>query len=481
MRPEASERHPYREIWRLAIPSVTAKIFSFASTLITLAFIGRGVGTVEAVATASVCLVFYQCTGIALAIGMTNVMDTLATQAVGAGDLAEVGLVFQRGVVCLHVAWFFVAAVFWFGEAVFLALQFDAELSRTAGAFLRCLIPAVWAYMLQRLIIRTLVAQRIVRVTIWVGVISCATVPATCWLFIVRLECGINGAALAISGGHLASLLMYLILVRGRIGDVTPASAESFPYPLGLCAWQAPRHLLAWEGLCAWLRVAANATVSTCAETWTVEGLLMIVCTAPWRTGMELARHSILSNTVIYLCVVWGTSISMATSTTVGQAVGAYNGPDARASIRANLVVGAAGAVGFALVLVLAQSRWGALFSADPRLVGSIGAMIPYAAAVVVARCLTGVCAAVCRGLGFTDVPARANLAGHWLVTLPAASLLGRSGALHLGLEGVWMGWLAGQSLILCGLMCFVVWAAHTLEDEELLAHGHHPRGGRRR
>ena len=117
--------------------------------------------------------------------GLCGALDTLASNAFGAGELGELPLLFQRSVLFLlaHAAPVSLV-VLTAGAWLPLLSPRDAELAASAAAYMRLLLPAVWLDCLVRPLTRILVAQRI---TLPQAACSFAIVPlhlATNWLLI---------------------------------------------------------------------------------------------------------------------------------------------------------------------------------------------------------------------------------------------------------------------------------------------------------
>ena len=97
---------------------------------------------------------------------------------------------------------------------------------------------------------------------------------------------------------------------------------------------------------------------------------------------------------------------------------------------------------GFAVLFVLGRRLIPAFYGADPEVVERTALILPIVAAFELFDGLQVVGGGILRGAGRTRPPAVFNLVGFYLLGLPLALWLGRSGV--LGLAGIWWGLALG-------------------------------------
>jgi MATE family multidrug resistance protein len=98
-------------------------------------------------------------------------------------------------------------------------------------------------------------------------------------------------------------------------------------------------------------------------------------------------------------------------------------------------------------LLFLSVPEWLArLFTSDVAVIGIASLLIPVAGVFQVFDGIQAVAAGVLRGIGDTQAPLVAMLAGYWLIGLPVSLYLGfRTSA---GPTGLWWGFVAGLSSV---------------------------------
>ena len=167
----------------------------------------------------------------------------------------------------------------------------------------------------------------------------------------------------------------------------------------------------------------------------------------------SLAAHQIALNLAGFTYMV-PLGLASAGAVRVGHAIGRG---DAAAASRAGwtaLLFGVLFMSAAALAFTTIPSLLLGAFTTDPRVVEIGVALLAVAAVFQLFDGLQGVATGVLRGLGDTRTPMLWNLAGHWGIGLPLAYLLAfRFG---LGVIGLWWGLSSG--LIICGIALLIVW-----------------------
>ncbi len=87
-------------LW-MAAPVMAGQILSFSVNTITLIFVGHYDS--QAMAGCALANMFCICTGYSIMFGLQTYMDSMASQAFGAGNFRLVGLLMQRGVIMVSL------------------------------------------------------------------------------------------------------------------------------------------------------------------------------------------------------------------------------------------------------------------------------------------------------------------------------------------------------------------------------------------
>jgi multidrug resistance protein, MATE family len=166
-----------------------------------------------------------------------------------------------------------------------------------------------------------------------------------------------------------------------------------------------------------------------------------------------LAAHQIaLQIATLTFMVPFG--LSSAGAVRVGQAAGRRDAAGVRAAGWTTLAVAVMFMCCAALLFLVAGRPLLSLFTRDPQVLAVGVTLLVLAAMFQIFDGLQVSATGVLRGLGDTRTPMLWNLAGHWLIGLPAGWwLCFRAG---LGAAGLWMGLSAG--LIIVGGALVIVW-----------------------
>ena len=168
----------------------------------------------------------------------------------------------------------------------------------------------------------------------------------------------------------------------------------------------------------------------------------------------SLAAHQIAVNIAAFTFMV-PLGIGSAGAVRVGHAVGRRDRSGAARSGWTALLFGTLFMSSAAAAFLLIPAMLISAFTTDPTVVG-IGVSLLYVGAVFqLFDGLQGVATGVLRGVGDTRSPMLWNLAGHWFIGLP----LGYSLCFMVGLGVVGLWWGLSMGLIICGIALLIVWS----------------------
>lgn len=238
---------------------------------------------------------------------------------------------------------------------------------------------------------------------------------------------GVPGAALGtVTAWIVGSLLGVVLLLRGRT----------------VLRLQPGRWRLEPARFSAILTIGVPAGLQGLTYTLSRLLLLRVVTSSP--AGTLGAAALAIGIQVESLAYMPGAAVSVAATSLVGQALGAWQTDLARRRAHASLAIGQLVMTSIGVVLFLGAPWWIALFEPSRDMV-VVGAGISYLRINALALPVLAfymVFSGALRGAGDTRPTLVATLVGRWLVTLPLAWLL----ALHspLGVTGAWWAMAAG-------------------------------------
>jgi MATE family multidrug resistance protein len=422
----------------LAWPVVLAEIGWVSMGIVDTIMVGPlGPAAIGAVGVGSSLFVALAVFGIGLLLGL----DTLVSQAFGAGRFDECHRWLHTGVVLALVLTPLMTAVAWAGTLSLGMWGFAPAVFVLLRPYLEIVILSALPLLLYAAFRRYLQAMNVVRPVMF-ALVSANVVNAVAnWALIYghlgAPALGANGAAWAtvVSRIYMAAVLLWAIVRHAR-RDRTGLFDVPFAADLARLG------RLVRLGLPAALQVVLEVGVFASASAFA--GRL-----AP----VSLAAHQIVLNLAALTFMV-PLGLSSAAAVRVGQAVGRDDPAGAGRAGWTALALGLMFMSVASLSFLLVPRPLVELFTTDADVV-RIGVSLLFIAALFQLFDGTqGVLTGALRGLGDTRSPMLWNLAGHWLLGLP----LGYSLCFfwNWDVQGLWVGLSTG--LIVVGLVLLTVW-----------------------
>ncbi|KAF8069389.1 SPAC11D3.06 [Scenedesmus sp. PABB004] len=409
-------------------------------------------------------------------LGVSTALDTLGSQAVGAGD--------RGGLVCWALSAAFVLtalnvpmglAMWYGGEVAELFFGQGPEVAALVSKFCRWLLPGLWPMSMAQLLQKYLQTQGIVGPPAIASGLSIAVNVAASIAGTELL--GLRGVAFAATGTRVALLVMMLVVV---------AVAERAPGRL-CCAWWSGD---AWRTLAQRARQAARADV-----TWTflalgVPGGIMMglecasfeVTTAfsGFLGPADVAAHAGVFAITSLCYIAMPFALATAGTIRVGNLLGAGLPGAARTSSRVIVSLGVSFMALCGAAIYAFRYELGDLFtSGDAEVLQLVARIAPLGAAYQVGDGVLGTSQGVLRGLGRQAQLMLLNTCCFWVVGVPLGWWLTFRGP-RLGLPGLWFGMATGCFLaagVSLALMLCVDWrkearATHEALEEHSPDHG---------
>ncbi|MCA1559739.1 MAG: MATE family efflux transporter [Acidobacteria bacterium] len=422
----------------LAVPVVLAELGWMAMGIVDTLMVGRL--SPEAIGAVGIGSSLFMAVGI-FAMGLLLGLDTLVSQAFGAGRLDDCHRWLHHGIFTSVVLTVPLMLVLWAISAGLDGWGLDAGVLTLTKPYLDALTWSVLPLLLYasfrrylqgmsvvRPVMAALVGANLINIVVnWVLIFGKFGAPAL----------GVAGAAWAtvFSRVVMAGYLGIVIVMRERASR--PGLFEtSLRIDVG---WLRRLFML---GFPAAMQVTLEVGVFAAATA--LAGRLV---------PTQLAAHQIAINMAALTFMV-PLGVASAGAVRVGHAVGRGDpGGAARAGWTALLFGTAFMACAAAAFLLMPRMLIGA-FTTDPGVLATGVALLFVAAVFQLFDGLQGVATGVLRGLGDTRTPMLWNLAGHWAIGLPLGYAL--CFAFGLGVLGLWWGLSTG--LIICGIALLTVW-----------------------
>jgi MATE family multidrug resistance protein len=428
-----------RPMLRLAVPVVLAELGWMAMGVVDTMMVGRiDAESIGAISIGRALFLVVAIFGIGLLLGL----DTVVSNAFGAGDLRECHLALLHGVYLSLLMTLPLTAVVYGLSGLLDSWGVDPAVRELTLPYVRVVSLSALPVFLYATFRRYLQAINLVR-PVMIALISANVVNAAANWVLIFGHLGLPGlgATGAAWATVLSSFYMALFLVAAALLHDRQEGNRLRQLPLRFD----------FSRLLRLLRLGLPAAAQLLLE---VGGFALVTALAGRLAATALAAHQIALNAASLTYMV-PLGISAAGAVRVGQALGRG---DARGAERAGwtaLLLGASFMCLAALAFVVLPAWIVRAFTADSRVIAA-GVTLLYVAAVF--QLFDGVqvvATGALRGAGDTRTPMLWNFVGYWVLGLPAGYFL--CFVLGYGVVGLWIGLSVG--LIVVGSILLRAWS----------------------
>jgi MATE family multidrug resistance protein len=446
------------ESWLLcqySAPLIATYLLQYGFTVITTIVAGHL--SAEDLGAASLGLTTKNIIGYAFFEGMATALDTLCAQAYGSGKTTGVGLHVQRMTLLMTVVMIPIGAFWLLSPWILPTLIPQHDLAVKAGVFLQISLIGLPGYAFFEAGKRFLQAQGDFKSGMMVLIICTPLNAFLSWFFAVKLDMGLNGAALGQAlANDMCPILLYLyVITLGRW------SLECW----GGWSWAAFHE---WGPM---MRLSTAGTAVNLAE-WLAFEILSI--SSSYIDTNHLAAQTVLITVSV---VTWHIpfSISVAVSTRIGVLIGAGMLRRTRQVVILYAIVFVGIGVVDAIFLFSLRNQLSAIFSEDSIVRSIATKSMTFAAVFHIIDSINCGCNGVLRGMARQSVAAWVAFLVSYGVAVPLAIWLAL-GSPDLKLDGQWIGLGAGMLLgavIECAYLKWMRWQdcvddVREREDEDM-------------
>jgi MATE family multidrug resistance protein len=423
----------------LALPVVLAELGWMTMGIVDTLMVGRlspeAIGAVGVGSSLFMGVVIF-------AMGLLLGLDTLVSHAFGAGELDQCHRWLVHGTVLGALLAVPATLLLWWIGAGLESWGFHPVVLVLTRQYLDVVTWSVWPLLLYAGFRRYLQGMGIVRPVMIALIMANVANAIMNWVFIFG---HLGAPALGVRGAAWATVVSRLVMAGFLFGVLVYRERDRRPrlFETSLKIEAAMmRRLLSVGGPAA---AQITLEVGVFAAATALAGRL-----AP----AALAAHQIAVNIVACTFMV-PLGIASAGAVRVGHAVGRKDPPGAARAGWTALLFGVLFMSGAAASFVLLPHILIGAFTTDEGVLGIGVSLLMVGAVFQLFDGMQGVATGVLRGLGDTRTPMLWNLAGHWIIGLPAGYTL--CFVLGLGVIGLWWGLSSG--LIICGVALLVAWA----------------------
>ncbi|KAL3621212.1 hypothetical protein CASFOL_036124 [Castilleja foliolosa] len=437
-----------KKLWEIAAPAILTTVAQFSIGFVTVAFVGH-LGEVE-LAAVSVVQNVLEGFVYGIMLGMGSALETLCGQAVGAGQHGMLGVYMQRSCIITLITSLFLTPLYIFTKPILLALRQDEKISELAGKYALWVVPQLFAYALNFPIQKFLQAQSKIWVMTIISIVVLAFHVLLNWIFVVRLDKGLLGAAIA------ENVSWWLVVLGQIVYIVTGFFPESWT---GFS-------LSAFKSLYGFVKLSLASAIMLCLELWYYTVVILMV---GWLKNPEIAVDAISISMNIEIWTLMITlGFNAAISVRVSNELGANNPKAAKISILVAVFMSTLFGIVFTVAIIATKDYFPMLFSDKAEVINETSKLGYFLAATIFLNSIQPVLHGVAVGAGWQVSVAVINVVCYYVFGLPFGAFLGYK--LDLGVKGIWLGMLAGCLLQTVVLILYVLranWSKEALHAEE--------------
>ncbi|OQR83533.1 Multidrug/Oligosaccharidyl-lipid/Polysaccharide (MOP) Flippase Superfamily [Achlya hypogyna] len=425
----------WRSLLTLSGPVIFTLLMEYLPCLTNVVLVGQmdSPQTKAFVDAASISGMYLNITSISVGLGMATAMDTLCTQAYGAGQVRKFGVYLQSALLSVGLILIPVFVLDWFAEDVLLALGQDPEISALAGVFTRYTTLGLPFLFFYELVKKLLQAHNIVVPMALMTVASNVLHVVVGYYLTNHTSLGFYGAGLARSLSYVALPLMmvpyFCYNPIHRQWNLRCNYAEALAHLPEVFAFGIPGMLMMMME-------------------WTAFELLTLFTGLMDDPMVTIGVNSILMNVVSIVYMIF-MGISVAVNIRIGNMLGA-NKP-----YHAKLIM----AMGYGLTCVCVLFTVSGIyfgrfiipsfFLHDPEVTSRASTALLFLLPCHFIDALNGNSQGVLRAMGHQQVATYVNAGAFYLVGIPMAALC--AFYFDLSVEGLWAGFTTGP-LVACSI-----------------------------
>jgi MATE family multidrug resistance protein len=405
-------------IGRSSIPMVITFFLQYSLTVVSIFSVGH-LGKSE-LAAVSLSTMTFNITN-AVFNGMSTCLDTLCSQAYGAGKKELVGLHFQRCSAMIFVTAIPLFGIWWFSSPILHMFVPSRELTDLAQLYLRIISFGTPGYILFETGKRFLQAQGIFHAAQYVLFICTPINIILNYLLVWDPTIGIGFA-----GAPLATAINFTLMALLLFGYVLFIDGKQ--------CWGGLQIKKSFENWGPMISLALPGVIMVEAEFLAFEILTLSAA----RLGTEVLAAQSIASTLCTLVFQIPFGVAVAGSTRIATHVGSQCGTNAKIATKASMCLSLVLGLITANILFFGRSFIVSMFTSDAGVTKLAKSIIGILAVNQLVDTINIIAAGCLRGQGRQKVGSNLNLLAYYLVAVPLALYLAFERDMEL--RGLWLG-----------------------------------------
>eukprot|EP00928_Gymnodinium_smaydae_P041694 TRINITY_DN28180_c0_g1_i1.p1 TRINITY_DN28180_c0_g1~~TRINITY_DN28180_c0_g1_i1.p1 ORF type:complete len:487 (-),score=49.12 TRINITY_DN28180_c0_g1_i1:233-1657(-) len=402
-------------------PAVLSNLFTFGTELVNTLFIGK-FGDTNQLAAVGLANMMQNVFGLSIGIGLAGAIDTLSSQAYGAGETRLACLYMQRARLILTSQLVWIWPVLCFCDAWLTAIGQNSEIASLAAEYNRATAPFLLVYFQSACMRRLLSACLRPKGSMAISALVTTFHVAWVYLFVVRMGLGNTGLGLA----NGISWSTRFVLLSCLWWHTAPQIGLQRSWVLGFQS----EALQGWRD---YLKVGLPTLIQTSGEWWFWEICSLVV---GYLGPIALAAH-VATIQFITLPFMIPIGVGSGASALVGNAIGAGLPNAAKKIARVSVVLILVAWTVIAMTMVAFANQIASAFTRDEDVKSIMKALLYIYAAQGFFDAAQNVMGSILRGLGSMRLPSITYLIAFYVVMLPIAVFL--AFPCGFGVRGVWL------------------------------------------
>ncbi|KAK5785695.1 protein DETOXIFICATION 25-like isoform X1 [Gossypium arboreum] len=433
-----------KKIWRIAFPSMLARVTSFGMIIVTQSFLGH-IGRAELATFALIQSIFVRFIN-GILIGMSSATETLCGQAFGAEQYHMMGIYLQRSWIVDGLMATVSVPLLVFASPIFKLLGQEEEIAEAAGSISLWFIPMLYQMVFQLTMQMYLQAQLKNFIVGWLSAFSFALHLLLSWVMVYKLNWGVAGAM-----GSL-NICCWIMVVGEFVfifGGWCPNTWKGFSKAALFDLWPI-------------IKLSMASGLMICLELW-YTAILVLLAGYMKNATIAIGAFSICLNFNAWefmICLgLFGAAIVR-----VANELGRGNAKALKFAIKTIMSESICIGMVFFILCLGCWHQISYLFTSDEQVAQVISSLSDLLALSVLFNSFQAILTGVAIGAGFQSMVAIVNLGCYYIVGLPIGVVLGY--VLNLQVTGLWIGLLSGVAFQIV-ILGFIVWRINWDEQVE--------------